>query len=611
MIPTYLSTAWAAIGPAVANHLWQSTLFAAIAAILALSLRRNQARVRYALWLAASVKFLIPFSVLISVGSHLGWSTAPPPSASQLSFVMQQVGQPFATAERAVASLATTAPRNGPTVFAALLLATWLAGAAAILLSRYMRWRRLKAVVRAATPLREGPEMEALRSLERRVGIHHRIQLASTVTSVEPGIFGIFRPTLLLPAGIADRLVVEQLEAIVAHELCHVRRRDNLAAAIHMAVEAIFWFHPLVWWLGARLVEERERACDEEVLQFGSQPEVYAEGILKICQFYLESPLACMSGITGSDLKARIVRIMTQGVATKLSFSRKLLLTTAGVTAIAGPILFGILNAPQSRAQTTVAASAPTSKFEVASIKPGDPSARGIFQRMEPGGRYTAQNVTVRILIEQAYDIHDFQLSGGPDWMNSARYDIVAKAEDPSDDNPRTLNEAQREAFREKLQQRLQSLLDDRFQLKFHKSAKEQPIYALVVGKSGSKLQEAKDTAAGPMGTLKMRPGNFTGHAMSMPLLAANLSNLVGRVVADKTDLKGLYDVTLEFTPERGQMMGFPGPGPEGRDMPPPPDPNGPSIFTALQEQLGLKLESQKGPVEMLVIDQLEKPSEN
>ena len=111
---------------------------------------------------------------------------------------------------------------------------------------------------------------------------------------------------LLLPEGIANRLTPEQLQTILDHELCHVRRRDNLTAAIHMLVESVFWFHPLVWWIGARLVEERERACDEQVLRSGNEPRAYAEGILKVCQFYLASKLACVAGVSGAQLKMRI-----------------------------------------------------------------------------------------------------------------------------------------------------------------------------------------------------------------------------------------------------------------------------------------------------------------
>ena len=98
----------------------------------------------------------------------------------------------------------------------------------------------------------------------------------SSNQAIEPGVFGIVRPVLMWPAGIEDRLSGEQIEAILAHEVAHVRRRDNLAALIHMLVEAVFWFHPLAWWIGARLVDERERACDEEVVRRGTEPDVFS-----------------------------------------------------------------------------------------------------------------------------------------------------------------------------------------------------------------------------------------------------------------------------------------------------------------------------------------------
>jgi len=141
------------------------------------------------------------------------------------------------------------------------------------------------------------------------------------------------------------------MEAILAHEVQHVRRRDNLAAAMHMVVEAIFWFHPLVWWLGARLIEERERACDEEVLRLGNQPEIYAESILKTCEFCVASPVAFVSGVTGADLKQRMVRIMTQHSVDKLGFLKKLLLVAIGTGAVAAPIIGGLIKAPAANAQ--------------------------------------------------------------------------------------------------------------------------------------------------------------------------------------------------------------------------------------------------------------------
>src|SRR3977135_4480344 len=127
---------------------------------------------------------------------------------------------------------------------------------------------KFRAVVKESAPL----------------NIEAPIPVRGTPSAVEPGIFGIFQPILLLPDGIVTHLAAEQLAAILAHELCHWRRKDNLTAALHMLVEALFWLHPLVWWLGGRMIVERERACDEAVIQSGSNRRVYAEGILKVCQ---------------------------------------------------------------------------------------------------------------------------------------------------------------------------------------------------------------------------------------------------------------------------------------------------------------------------------------
>ena len=118
-----------------------------------------------------------------------------------------------------------------------------------------------------------GREIEALRRLECSTGVRRPVPLLQTSAALEPGIFGIFRPVLLWPEGISEHLSDEHLEAILAHELRHVHYRDNLAAAAQSLVEAIFWFHPLVWWIGAQMVRERERGCDEEVLAMGSRPE--------------------------------------------------------------------------------------------------------------------------------------------------------------------------------------------------------------------------------------------------------------------------------------------------------------------------------------------------
>ncbi len=627
MITGHWSSVWATIAPAVENHLWQSTLFAGAAGLLALAMRRNQARVRYGLWLAASIKFLVPYSLLVRAASHLAWPIAAQARASQISLIVQQAGQPFTVQSGVDPVAASTAGAATGILFPGLALAVWLCGFLGILFFWSVRWRRVRAAVCASTPLRGTSEAEALRRVQQRMRICQRVELMETTTAMEPGIFGFVRPMLLLPANLASRLGREHFEAVLAHELCHVRRRDNLASAIHMLVEAVFWFHPLVWWMGARLVEERERACDEEVLKLGNDREVYAESILKTCQHYLESPLACMSGISGSDLKVRIVRIMTADIAKKLSRGRRLLLAVAGLAAVSGPIVLGILNAPPSRAQEAVAAGTPAPKFEVASIKPSNESG-GLFRvGLDPSGRFIANNITVKFLLEQAFGMKDSQISGVPGWVDSEHYDIQAKAEDSFAQQKLSRDERFRQVTL-----MMQSLLADRFKLVVRHETKELPVYALTVAKGGSKLHEAAPGPSEPdspppppppggprgpggppgRGGIRMMPGEFNANAVGMDRLADILARIVGRVVVNETGLTGQYDFTLKWTPEQGEGPMMRGPvGPPPADAPPPPDPNGPTIFSALQEQLGLKLESQKSPIDTIVIEHVERPSEN
>jgi uncharacterized protein (TIGR03435 family) len=618
--------------------LWQSTLIAASAGMLAVLLRNNRAQARYWVWLIASLKFLIPFSLLIAVGSRLGWVTGPAPapsgfSAAPAEFVvmMQQFGQPFMREPSRVGATLGL-PVSHSDFLPALLLAVWLVGFAIVLSRWRANWQRVQAAIRAGSPL----------------PIETKVPVLSTPALLEPGVFGILRPVLVLPEGITEHLAPSQLSAVLAHELCHVRRRDNLAAALHMLVEAIFWFHPLVWWLGAKLVEERERACDEEVLSMGNEPAIYAESILKVCQFYLGSPLACMSGVTGSDLKERVIRIMTHRVVRKLDLGKKVLLAVAGMSAVAGPIAFGLANAPSTQTQSGTqpqSSSAERPTFEAASIKPAKSGAMGAGIRMAPGGRFTATNISLKMLMTMAYKIQPFQLASAPSWLDSDRWDIEAKPESSADEEP-AKSPADEEKRMDDQRLRIQSLLEERCKLTFHHETKELPVYALVVAKNGSKLKESAIETPQPSprgddrnptntdgegntrlpirdrilpGTPKrhmmMGFGQLSGEGVPLSFLAETLSRQLGRVVLDKTGLKGNYDLDLKWTPDpsQGMMGGGPmGPGgPGGPGMPPPPDPNGPTIFTAIQEQLGLKLESQKGPVDIIVIDHIEKPSEN
>lgn len=261
-------------------------------------------------------------------------------------------------------------------------------------------------------------------------------------------------------------------------------------------------------------------------------------------------------------------------------------------------------------------AQTPSPAFEVASIKPSAPDARGVFSRILPGGRLDVNNMTLKDLVVTAYRIQPFQVSGGPPWLEKDHWDISAKAEGNPSQDERALM--------------IQSLLADRFGLKFRRDTKEMPVYELVAMKTSGKavpgLTEAKEggcvtpnPAAGPppmtpgskmpCGMMRMGPSQLNATAQTLSQFIQILSRRLGRTVIDKTGLTGKFDITLEWTPDQTESQSLQLPP----DSPRPgvSDAAGPSIFTAIQEQLGLKLESKKGPVEIFVIEHAEKPSEN
>ncbi len=234
----------------------------------------------------------------------------------------------------------------------------------------------------------------------------------------------------------------------------------------------------------------------------------------------------------------------------------------------------------------------PAPTFEVASIKPSRNPAAGENFDSAPGGRTTATNITVRYLIRLAYAIEDYQIQRAPRWVDSELYDIAAKSA------------GGKRGSMEEERSRLRGLLADRFQLATHSETREMPVYLLVVAKTGPKLTLHNDgSGSGTRGGC----GHLAGKRLTLDTIANVLSRHFERAVLNRTGLSGKYDFELDWTPDSG-------PCPAAPDVPggSPADHSAlPSILTAIQQQLGLKLESAKGPVETLVIDRVERPSEN
>jgi len=632
------SALWTSIVPALANHLWQSTLFAVAAGLLTLTLRENHARARYALWLIASLKFLVPFSWLVAVGNRFSWHT-PASTAGATYSVIEQISQPFAQAPTPSLSPAPIAWLNLTHALAVILLAIWVCGSLVVFFTWLLRWQKVSIAICSSVPLDEGREAEALRRQQCITGIRQRVDLLLSASALEPGIFGMARPVLVWPKGISAHLENPHLESILAHELWHVRRRDNLTAALHMMVETIFWFHPLVWWMGARLIEERERACDEAVLELGGERHIYAESILKVCEFCVSSPLAFVSGVTGADLKKRMVHIMSEQVARKLNLRKKLLLAVAGALAIAAPIVVGAAHATPARApsQNEDASSA---TFDNVSITPSAPAAptptyagakTHMVRMMFGSDSFFANNVTLRSIIEEAYDVQSNQIIGGPDWLNFSRFDIQARLHNSDSTRPPFPPD------RTKVQKLLQTLLADRAKLTLHNEVRLLESYVLVVSEGGSKLQPSQSLDSEPVAPLALGAGDQVfmqrvkvgpdgqpegTHLMRMQMgeaqavgmdaqgvsisdFARQLSRQLGVAVVDKTGLKGNYDFNLQWKRGASQSPN----ATEGQSF--DDTQSASSLMTAMQDQLGLELEPQKVPTPVLIIDHIEKLTEN
>ncbi|HLK69488.1 MAG TPA: TIGR03435 family protein [Bryobacteraceae bacterium] len=638
MIPDSLSP--------IANHLWQSTLFAGAAGLLTLILRKNPARVRHWIWVAASLKFLVPFSLLVALGGNVGWRTARVSTPSVFSVVAAQVSEPFLKPVVSPSPLPTAFRTNRLPL---ILSVAWAVGFAGIACAWWIRWRRITAVIRAGSPIELGLPVPAI----------------SSSSFLEPGVFGIFRPVLLLPEGIFDHLTPEQMKSVLAHELCHVRHRDNLVAVIQMFVETVIWFHPLVWWIGNRIFQERERACDEEVLRLGIRPGVYAQGILKVCELYLDSPFECIAGIAGGAyLRTRIDSILKYEAVVKLNLAKTFALIVAGIAAIAAPVVIGVWNAPPLLAQALPipSDSAARSRFEVASIKPAAsmPGNRNMNPRAGIPGRclqkdtFDPGRVDIRcyslgkLIWIWAFGIPPFRIVG-PAWMGDAATDW---SDGPAFDIFAKLPEG---ASRDQVPAMLRDLLITRFKLKTHREYREQPVYALVAksGLSAPSASQNADALQAAANSQAGEPSNMNGvqfyvtrlpnpdgrgpevWIMNSPRMGtvrksetaspnsseryeaasitldglADLLTIAGigpEPVVNATGEQGRYQITLEISLAELEAVR-----------------SGPHDYADIQsaklkaardglKKLGLQLERRKAPVEMLVIDNVEKtPTEN
>jgi TonB family protein len=303
--------------PRFADHLWQSTVFALVILIASFAIRRGPALWRHAFCLIASAKFLVPATVFAFLTQRAG--------IQGLSFfrAIQQADQnslllitePLSTLSSTYeVTVVATNSIGGAAGIYATLTALWLTGTVSILLHWVIRRRRFLRSLRLGESLCRGREWDALKRAQESLGMRSEIGLVISPRRIEPGVWRMWRPIIVLPGSMATLLDDSELEAIMLHELVHIQRRDNLIGNFQAALCALLWFHPLVWFISRKLFDEREQACDERVMEVCTAPETYASSILKVVRFCFGWRVAGVIGAgSGTNLRRRIENIMTIG----------------------------------------------------------------------------------------------------------------------------------------------------------------------------------------------------------------------------------------------------------------------------------------------------------
>ena len=582
------------LGMTLLHFLWQGAIVSAIyAAARRWGARTLGANGRYFLTCAAlTAMALTPMATWILL-------RGPSQESVALTFAAPMSADRTEPARSLSRSLPADADRALPGPLLSWVVACWLTGASVFSLRLLCGWiaaERLRS--RMARPA-SAEWQRILDRLKARIGVSPPVRLLVSGRVQAPAAMGWLRPIVLVPLGALAGLPAAQMEALLLHELAHIRRHDYLVHILQSAVEAVFFYHPAVWWISGHMRAERELCCDEMVVSVTGEPVLYARALAEFDLARRIQP-AVMAANSGA-LADRIARLLGQQAPSRRP--------TYGSGAAVTLVLLAI-GACVVSAQSTV-----RPQFEVASVKPS--SSRSIQNVRPLPGRLTA-DASLQMLIQYAYGVQPYQVVDASGWQPE-RYEIDAKADGHSS--------------RKQMFLMLQSLLEDRFRLRVHRETRDLPVYALVAAKGGIKLAPPKEggcidsaadaapewaggrmappgqastapTLCGSAGlTLLPTTARMQGGKIGMPELVRRLSLLLDRSVMDKTGFTGLFDLQLDFVADESTPA-----------MPPPPpgsDIQGPSLPQALRQQLGLQLESTKGPMEVLVVDHAERPTGN
>jgi uncharacterized protein (TIGR03435 family) len=583
--------------------------------------RRARAASRHALLGAAfAVLLALPvaavFAPTVRIEVPIAPAAGPAAIAESVSVLLAGSSRPpAAAASRSATRRATISP-------ASTAAAVWLAGALMFLGGMLAGLRQARAIRARA---RRWPRAQAIaNAMVADAGGRRPVDVRRHQSITGPMTCGVLRPAIVLPADAASWTDADLHRAIL-HELAHVRRGDWLTQAAARAIAACYWFHPLVWIAWRRFALEAERACDDAVVQ-RTEATAYADQLVALAERMVHARSASAPAMASpADLPSRVHALLDARQRRGPAGARCI-----AAMALVSTLLVGSMTVVQIVAAPRDGATPQT--FETASVRPcgDDPSIEGQRRqewRMPSPGRISIECATLERMIQYAYvglgggrspllNVHpltEHLVRGGPAWIRSERFRVEAKAD----------GAAGRAAMMGPM---LRALLEDRFQLKTHRGTEEAPMYAMTVARNGLKIGPIGDDGCAPPEKTEDVPprdrfaidsgpkptcGSFVskgdgvnrtiyvGGETMQGFAGGALTLAVDRFVIDTTGISGRFNIRLTY--------GFdPGPNPSPSDIE-----RGPSIFTALQEQLGLKLESIRGPREFLIIDHAQRPEAN
>jgi len=605
-----------------------TTVLALVGTRLAL---RSPASVRHAL-LAASFALLIalPISSALAPPVRITVPIAVQQETVRSSFPVITPDASYDSMRSVIISIPTTIPQSRWPAVSTLLFVMWMVGTIVFLLPIAAGLWQTRSLRRTGIPWREGKSV--VDSLAIDAGIRRRIGVFLHESVPGPMTFGAVRPTIMLPID-AQSWPSEELSRALVHELEHIRRSDWISRCVARVVCACYWFHPCVWFTWRQFVLEAERACDDAVLR-RADATAYAEQLVVLAQRLLTRPNQPVLAMANRyDLGKRVSALLDtrqrRGRAGIVRVALACTITALVVTTISPLDIAARIQTPSQATDGR--------RFEVASVKPcRDEDFRNGGQRRQEvtysPGRITINCIGLARIIYFAYAgigsmndplINDHpgdpsHVRGGPEWIRTETFYIEAKAEGTPD---RTVM----------MGPMLRALLEEHFKLKTHRELEQVPMYAMTVAKGGLKTKpleeggcrsfdEVKDLPPQQIGAMDMgaKPvcGNFTslgdrvtrkwslGGTTLARFANQTLSSVLDRHVMDNTGVDGTFNIKLEFGYDENIKEGVFGGRPVGPiDDPPPGVERGPSIFTALEQQLGLKLEKANGPRGFLVID--------